>query len=488
MHQVLIVDDELRDRNIIKILLERRYAGQFCFLEAENGTRALKILSEESVELLLLDINMPGVSGLDVLHNLKCMPYVIILTAYDSFEYTREALRCGVRDYLLKPPLRQEFYKAVDHFLEDCERIQENLTPQIQSKEVFTRDLARQLMYFGDTKKIRGLLNVLDIERQYALCGILRCEEDSSENLDSALDEAEDLLERWGVQYAAAACSSGLAIFLFCEGEDASDALQLLTGLSHNLESNLCIEVQVQTGPLAPVFRGYPKSFLELLDYEKSGAMALLTSVQQSELENAVRCKDFPTAMRMLQPMLEYLDRANGHEDILKYQLLLALSQCTRQVLSGKAATEAYHRISGLISAQGREQATAITARYLEWLVHEAAGRDVLRNNAVQAVLDRVREDYSYPWSIAALAETLHVNACYLSHLFKENVGQCFTEYLAECRVNHAVELIRTTNLSLSQIGEKVGYSDPNYFSRVFKKKMGIGPREFLKRLRSGKS
>ena len=195
MYRVLIADDELRDRNIIKILLERWYAGQFQFLEAENGQQALEILNREQVQLLILDINMPGLSGIDVLHGIKGMPYVIVLTAYDNFEYTREALRCGVRDYLLKPPLREEFYRAVDHFLEDCERVQENLAPQIQSREVFTRDLARQLMYFGDAKKIRGLLDVLDITGQYALCGLLRVDLETDQGC--VLDEAEELLDRW---------------------------------------------------------------------------------------------------------------------------------------------------------------------------------------------------------------------------------------------------------------------------------------------------
>lgn len=484
MHRVLIVDDEVRDRNIIKILLERRYAGQFHFLEAENGAQALDILGREQVQLLLLDINMPGLSGIDVLHNLKCMPYVIVLTAYNNFEYTREALRCGVRDYLLKPPLREEFYRAVDHFLEDCERVQENLVPQIQSREVFTRDLARQLMYFGDAKKTRGLLDVLDIGGRYALCGILHYETETAHDAGYVLDETEELLERWGVEYAAAECGSGLAVFLFCKEEDASGPLQMLTQLAHYLESNFCATVRAQTGHLASVFGGYPKSFLELVKFEQIGQATILSKSQQADLEDAVRRRDFAGAMKVLQYALETMEKTSEYEDLLKYQLLLALSQCTNQILSGRAANEAYHRISGLISAHGREQATEITARYLEWLIRESQGSEMLRNNAVQTVLEWVQADCSHSWSIDSLADSLHVNACYLSHLFKEQTGRCFTDYLAEQRICRAVELMRTTDLSLAQIGEKVGYNDPNYFSRVFKKRRGMGPREFSKTLK----
>lgn len=78
MYQILIADDERKDRNIIKILLERRYAGQFQFWEAENGEQTLEILRREAIQLLLLDINMPGRSGIDVLHSMDARPYVIM--------------------------------------------------------------------------------------------------------------------------------------------------------------------------------------------------------------------------------------------------------------------------------------------------------------------------------------------------------------------------------------------------------------------------
>lgn len=480
MHSVLIVDDEIRDRNIIKILLERRYSGQFRFLEAENGLQALEILNSTQVHLLLLDVNMPGMSGIDVLHNLKYMPHSIVLTAYDNFEYTREALRCGVRDYLLKPPLREEFYRAIDLFLEDRERVTEDITPQIQSREVFTRDLARQMMYFGDAKKIRGLLNVLDITESHAQCGILRYRAENGIDAAYILDEAEAALDSWGINYAVANCDGGLAVFLFCADGNAAAPLQILLRLAQHLESNMCATVQVQTGTLTSVLSGYPKAFLDLVQFEKNKNSAW-SLFQNMNLESAVRSRDFAGAMKALHPALEATEN-NEHRDVLKYQLLLALNHCSSQILSGTATNEAYQKISGIISAHSREQITEITARYLEWLMHATKPTDTLRNNAVQLVLERVRQDCSLPWSIDSLAEEIHVNASYLSHLFKEHTGQCFTDYLASLRIAKAEELICSTNMSLAQIGEQVGYSDPNYFSRVFKKRKGIGPREFAKR------
>ena len=191
MYQILIADDERKDRNIVKILLERRYAGQFRVWEAENGQQALEILRQEEIQLVLLDINMPGLSGIDVLHSLETRPYIIMLTAYDHFVYTREALRCGVRDYLLKPPMREEFYQAVGRFLQDQER----------SRSVFTRELAQQLMYYGDRGKMEALLDLTGIRGRLALCGLVDMELEDGEGL---LDEIEGFLNRCRTGYAAA--------------------------------------------------------------------------------------------------------------------------------------------------------------------------------------------------------------------------------------------------------------------------------------------
>ena len=475
MYQILIADDERKDRNIIKILLERRYAGQFQFWEAENGEQTLEILRREAIQLLLLDINMPGRSGIDVLHSMDARPYVIMLTAYDHFVYTREALRCGARDYLLKPPVREEFYQAIDRFLRD--QSQKRLPERLQNRSVFTRELAQQMMYYGDRKKMEGLLDVTGIRERMALCGLLDLELEDGESL---LDELEGFLDRGRISYAAARREGGAAVFLFCQEEGAvPEALESLAQLAHYLEGNLCVEVQIRTGPAAPVPEGYPETFLHLAEPAAAGGGAAVPMVRQTDLERAVRRRDYGEAMAALRPVLEALGGSGG-ENLPKYQLLTALSQCGRQFQTQRDYQASYYRLSELIGAHGQEGITDITARYVQWLLGECPGMGRPQNNTVQLVLDRVREDCGQPWSIDALADSLHVNAYYLSHLFKEYTGQCFTDYLAERRIERAVELMRTTDLSLAQIGERVGYSDPNYFSRVFKKRRGVGPREFF--------
>ena len=119
MYKLLVADDEQKDRNIVRLLVEKQYGDLFEILEAKSGTQALEILRNDQIDLLLLDMNMPGLSGMGVIRELKKPTYLIILTAYSFFDYAREALRYGVKDYILKPPIRSELYAAIDRFLQE---------------------------------------------------------------------------------------------------------------------------------------------------------------------------------------------------------------------------------------------------------------------------------------------------------------------------------------------------------------------------------
>jgi two-component system response regulator YesN len=482
MYQALIVDDEVRDRNIIKILLERKYRGEFHISEAENGPQALEILQREPIQLLLLDINMPGMSGLDVLRRLNTVPYVIVLTAYSSFAYTREALRCGVQDYLLKPPLREEFYRSIEQFRRSRSHIEESVI-QLRSRELFTRDLAQQLMYYGDQKKIQGLLDVLNMPAGYAACGIFRCRLAAGADVCYLLDEAEEVLSRIGAAFAAEACSEGIAVFLFSNtGEMTADFVQTYTRLGNHLMENLSAEVSTHMGEMLSV-AAYPKAYAALSQTPEQKNGLHISQELIAQVETALRDGQTGTALSLVCSVLESAEGSRTLE-MEKFELTSILTLCTAQLLEGKSQKEAYARIGGLVEAKNREQLLRLTGEFFQ-LLRVAQGPEHAPCDAVQSALGYVREDCSKAWTIETLAGLLHINAYYLSHLFKENMGRCFTDYLAEQRIDRAVELMRAGGLNCTQISERVGYSDPNYFSRVFKKYKGCGPREFSRNLRA---
>ena len=129
MYKILIAEDESIERRMLRKTLERRFDGEVILLEAKNGREALELALAEKPRVAILDINMPGLTGLDVARQIRrerlnCV--ILFLTAYDNFEYARQAIAVRALDYLLKPYDEQELIACVDVALHLSDRLARN--------------------------------------------------------------------------------------------------------------------------------------------------------------------------------------------------------------------------------------------------------------------------------------------------------------------------------------------------------------------------
>lgn len=122
---ILIVDDEPRTRQGLQRTLESWNNGEYTILIAENGEEVMRIMEEKKIHILLSDIHMPEMTGLQLLKNIKekgISPVVIVISAYSEFEYAQEALRLGVVNYLLKPIGKKKLIEAVEEAVKVLEK------------------------------------------------------------------------------------------------------------------------------------------------------------------------------------------------------------------------------------------------------------------------------------------------------------------------------------------------------------------------------
>ncbi len=180
MYQVLIVDDEARERNIIKILLERQYPKMFEFYEANNGEAAIYEFEKNQPQLIIIDIRMPGMDGIEAIKRIRNQSldiYIIIITAYDYFEFAKEAIKNGVNDFILKPPSRDNFNQAINKFFKYIQKRELNKKNVEEAKEklehwmsIMKKDMAISLAYGGLEEHIDGYFSMLDISYHWGAC------------------------------------------------------------------------------------------------------------------------------------------------------------------------------------------------------------------------------------------------------------------------------------------------------------------------------
>jgi len=129
MKRILIAEDEFIERMVLKKILEKKFGDQCEVLEAENGTQALEIFRSTDIHIVILDIEMPGIKGVqaaEIMRREKQGFCIIFLTAYDKFEYAKKAIAVRAMDYLLKPYSERELISVVDeaiHLTEKYEKV-----------------------------------------------------------------------------------------------------------------------------------------------------------------------------------------------------------------------------------------------------------------------------------------------------------------------------------------------------------------------------
>ena len=476
MYKLLVADDEQKDRNIVRLLVEKQYGDLFEILEAKSGTQALEILRNDQIDLLLLDMNMPGLSGMGVIRELKKPTYLIILTAYSFFDYAREALRYGVKDYILKPPIRSELYAAIDRFLQ--ERKEQPGDNGLRQKAL-ARELATQMLFYSNAQKIGNYCQLLGLEGSRISLAVLLGSGGSVHASEHMLSSAEQFLDGQGVRYAALSFRDGIAVLFFWRTAEEQGRIQkLLPGLQSCAVGRMGFQENI------PSYGEIPQAFIRLCDQHSLSRRAVSVSDQTDAVEQALRNQDFDGAIEHIQKDFDWQDY-QAHGDALKFQLAMMLFTCTKHLFANADKRGAYSKLSVLLGAENLEQLFCGTAEYLHWIIHEIKQSVYTNSYMDHRVISAVSTDCARPWTIEGLAAELKISPYYLSHLFKEYTGSNFTDYLAERRIERAIELMRQPELTLAQIGEMVGYLDQNYFSRVFRKRCGTSARQYRKQLLS---
>ncbi|MBR1690231.1 MAG: helix-turn-helix domain-containing protein [Oscillibacter sp.] len=475
MYKLLIADDEQKDRSIVRILIEKQYPDLFEILEAQNGTRALELLQSQRIDLLLLDMSMPGLSGMGVLREFKGSTYTIILTAYSFFDYARDALHYGVKDYILKPPIRAEFYAAIDRFLQERRSGAGDLG---LGKKALRQELALQLCFYSDPRKIENYCRLLGLQ-DHRVSLAVQLGGGPQRPPEENLAAAERFLDAHPVKWAAASVRDGLAVLLFWQTEEERDAIRRFFPL---VQSQIGGEWEFRSE--VGSYQEIPRLLVELHERQDAGRPGLSSAASTAAIEEALRAQDFNEALRRLTDGIGWYDYG-ARGDAIKFQLVLTLSACTKHLFANAGKRGAHEKLSALLAAENQEQLLSSTAEYLHWVIREIQQSVYTNSYMVHRVIAAVELDCAKNWTIEGLASDLKISPYYLSHLFKEHTGKTFTDYLAERRIERAIELMQQPALTLAQIGEMVGYPDQNYFSRVFKKRSGISARQYRKQLLS---
>lgn len=522
LYKMMIVDDEAEVREGIAHKIDWKAVGFEIVADAENGRDALEKAEALDLDVVLTDIKMPFMDGLELgaeLARRKPNLKLIVFSGFDAFEYAQEAIKLNVVEYVLKPVNAAELTAILGRVrsLLDAEIAQRRNIDQLTQaykkslplmREKFLQELLRGPMDPAEAERQMERFGLSIREGRYkavAVCHIGPVGEERPALSDelvpvSVRQMLDDALRGRCHREIFLSVSSIIAVTAW----DADPIESLM-----NLMGEVCSECQRILGVSVTVGIGRPCRRPE--DLCRACA----------EARSAVEYKAVVGGGKPIYIQdMERMDRTPLETDNRReQQLLSAIKFGSREQISalveellegGEEGWSTQARFVGILGTL-----LPIIQRYKlgegempqeEWLplLAQDAPRERLREwllsvcLRISGSLDRrrvstakrlveeaeryIRENYqSSGLSVDRLCDHLHISQSYFSTIFKQETGRSYVQYLTDVRMEHAVELLRATDDKTYMVAEKVGYDEPNYFSYVFKKRFGVSPSQFRK-------
>lgn len=534
--KILLVDDEEQVRKIIakKIMWEK--LGYELIGNVSNGREALEMIELNEPDVVLTDIRMPFMDGLELASRLK-EEYpdikVIIFSGFDEFEYAKQALKYNVIEYILKPVnieemteiLRKVRQSIVDDILKkrNIEKLREAYMKGLPViKERFLTDLIHgKLKSRAEIQQKMSLYQIpLAFQEGYLVATLMLTDKkidrtNAIEGIDqeemqyfSVKQYLEEMLENQYDNIFLRTTSGWSVILGIRKGERGRKVVMLLNNFCRSCKKLLDIEITAGVGSVVNDIMDIEASYQEskeALGYYRimgKGKAIYIQDVEPGQNESLLseeKLEDqlmvsikFGLEEKVCQCIDEIVDRAEGKK-IHDNQVMIYYISLVINLMKFAEKCDVHTGDGEEISRDYIEQIFQIKSadRMKEWMkeiclnIQKEIGRE--REDATLKLINQAKAfiemHYQEPsLSVEMICQELHISPAYFSTIFKKEVGESYVSYLTDLRLKKALELLKDTTDKTYVIAKKVGYSEPNYFSYVFKKKFGVAPSKYYKR------
>lgn len=551
MYKLILADDEEDVREGLLQLIDWENVGFTVADTAENGKEAAEMVEKHVPDVVVTDIQMPFMNGLQLAEWIRGhypVTKIIILTGYEEFEYAQKAIRLGIDEYILKPfsaaelaDILRKVKKQIDAELAEKENVQQltehyrkNL-PVLQSlflsslvsRRLKETEIQEKSQHYGlDLNASEYMVSILRINatpsRKEAVStgsgeagsgmasGSLSLKDtnDTQLRLFAVYNITDEIVKRYPADKVF--IHHDEVVLLSVRRHEGSEdlagrTLQLLEEIRFSVERFLKLTVTIGAGRAAARLNDAVFSYeeaLKALDYRvilggnkviwiedvesRQYVPLAVDELKEKELVRCLKVGSDQELEQLLKDMFGVLaDNQISYQDFQVY-LLEILTSVIKVAKDSRADLDKLFGDGPGFLGQFAKFAHADEAK--SWfldicmkLKHSiASDRQSSYNKLVEEAKEYILENYGdHDLSIAKVCQQLHISAGYFSNIFKKETKTTFVSYLMGARMEAARLLLAATDLKAFEIAERVGFSDPNYFSFCFRKKFGISPKEY---------
>ncbi|QGQ98205.1 response regulator [Paenibacillus psychroresistens] len=466
MHKVLIVDDESWVVESLKDLVDWNSYGFEVVGQAYNGVDALEAMRVHQPDVVFTDIRMPEMNGLELLQRGKSLPFPIhfvVVSGYAEFAYAQKAISYGAIAYCLKPFDEME----ISGILLKLNKTLNAAKPSLDSSLIHLLEDPNA----ENQLKLQDELKKYDI-KDWNTAGIVVVVSVGSESLPDIYERVIKL--KIGTSKTAYLLNSRQSEALRRKWTDELPIGVMGIGVSEKITDLKEIKIAIANADLLAhqffVTRETGAYYPQAFKYNE-------LNQQMMEMSHAVRDRDNKAVNRIFEH-IEVLFKEKALTIQHAFQVynmtvsfLFKLGQTENILYSYEQLLQSYKHVFDML-----DELRSLAKRYLQASdSHSLETKNQAFNSILQFVTLNFREDIS----LQNLSDQFFMNPSYISQLFKKEVGETFTAYIAKLRINYACELLDKDESSVHEIAEKIGYHDYFYFTRLFKKITGKTPSQY---------
>ncbi|HEX3027871.1 MAG TPA: response regulator transcription factor [Clostridia bacterium] len=513
MYKVFIADDDPNILEGIRHILRWEEFGIEIIGTASNGIKALEALKKESADILITDIKMPKMDGLQLIKSVRDTnpaARFIILSGYDDFEYLKESIKLGIENYILKPINPEELEKTITSTLDKISKDESERLKYITDMGIIRNNiLYRWVTNTISESEFEERTGILDIDfgkPPYVVC-TLRLLSQTGNHLLFA-DAEKIFTEKMSVSGSATVfCTpDGIIVSILGSGGSSSEKSFYERAVQECLEELglMKIDYFFTWGSIENDYRIIHRSYLNALELQQYSIILPKNSVLDYNLiqKNPVKAKldDLISTSEISKFLSEkdknalhlYIDKIftciKSFEGItpsmvknFSVELLFSITNCTRIITLGKKSliNELDFTFTDLNKMQSIEDITGFIKAASSKLIDLTGEKHEKMSPLVRRLIHYISEHYSDDISLKTLSIQLNTNPNYLGKLFKAETSEYFSDYVNRIRIEKAKELLLCPANMTKDIAIHVGYNDVNYFYRAFKKYAEMSPSEF---------
>lgn len=523
MIKLLIADDEIIARIAFISIVEKNCPDIEVVGEASNGEEAVRLTQMLSPEIIIMDIQMPGLNGLDasriILERNPDM-IILILTAFDDSDFLQQAINMGIKGYFLKPLKAGEIISRLNSISVFLSTNQVNKTNKIQLekkiqklKTVSDREIIRTYIS-GSIETIDSELSDFGYDARngyFILIAIRNCnrtsdsrEKDLSLKRSLFITVSEILVF---LKPGMIGCFNGaiLPVFIplpeqFNLSYEKRESKIIADEIIRRIKNRLHVETSVAIGTISIGSENFKNTYQDAFSIVQQippGEAVFASQFkpemikynypyqQETSLLNLIRLKETEKAKSLTDSIItDIFTNAQNYQQIQNYSIQLICSIKRSIFLLGISpdAMDSFVSLYQTVLASEPGDLEIHFRLCCDYLINLIRQQNNNRNFAVkQRINQYLKENSAKSITLKNLSEHLNLSMQYVSKIFKEEFGENLTEYVTKQRIEQSKNLLLQTKDPISNIAIKIGYSDSNYFCRIFKKQTGLTPKEFRK-------